>query len=130
MKKLFLLLFLTFISLNVHAKWVLVTSTENSFSYVDIESYKRTGHLVRYWELHNYTEPRNTTKNFSYLSTKSKKEINCNTEETLLLAIVDYSEHHGEGKVINSFNYNDKEYKHIVPDTIGYEIYKFVCNKK
>jgi hypothetical protein len=131
MKNYFLFLILTFTTLNVHAKWFLIGSAENHVSYVDTESYKQTGAIVRFWELRDYKEPRGIAENGKlYLSSKIKSEINCNTEQSTMLAIIDYSENKGNGKVINSYDYNDKDYKHIVPDTMGYAIYKFVCNKK
>ena len=131
MKKLLLFLILTFTTLNVHAKWFLVGSGENLVSYVDTESYKQTGPIVTYWELRDYKEPRGIAENDKlYLSSKIKSETNCNTEQSTMLAIIDYSENKGNGRVINSYHYNDKQYKHIPPDTLGYKIYKFVCNKK
>jgi len=131
MKKLFLLLFLSFTSLSVYAKWVFIGEAENFITFVDTESYKKTGSIVRFWELRDYKEPRGIKEiNKLYLSSKIKREINCNTEESMMLAIIDYSDNSGNGEVINSFQYNDKQFDHIVADTLGYKIYKFVCNKK
>jgi hypothetical protein len=130
MKKYILLLILTFTTLNVYAEWFYVTSGETFTSFVDIESYKKTGPMVRYWELRNYKEPKgnfNGTK--FHLSSKLKTEINCNTEEYQYLAIINYSENDGSGEVIDSYS-SAKGFKHIVPDSTGYAIYKFVCNKK
>jgi hypothetical protein len=36
----------------------------------------------------------------------------------------------GFGKVVQSYKYDSKEFEHIIPETIGYRVYKFVCNKK
>ena len=47
-----------------------------------------------------------------------------------MLSAILYSENSGNGKVIDSQNFNDKQYSHIIPDSIGYKVYKFVCNKK
>ena len=131
MKKLILFLVLIFTTLNVYAKWVFIGSVNDVMTYVDTESYKKTGSTVRFWELYNFNEPQSINENSQlYLSYKLKAEVNCNTEESSTLALVYYSENDGKGKVINSFHYNDKEYTHIVPDTLGYSIYKFVCKKK
>jgi hypothetical protein len=131
MKNYILFLILTFTTLNVHAKWVLIGSAENVVSYVDTESYKQTGPIVRYWELRDYKEPLGIAENNKlYFSSKIKSETNCNTEQSTILAIIDYSENKGNGNIINSYDYNDKHYKHIVPDTLGYAVYKFFCNKK
>jgi hypothetical protein len=127
----FIFLFLITISLNVQAEWIFMGSTDNATSYVDTESYKRTGSTVRFWQLDNFLIPQsiNGSSKF-YLSSKAKKEMNCNTEESLLLAIIDYSENDGKGKVVNSFQFDDKQFRHIVPESIGHTIFKFVCNKK
>lgn len=131
MKKYILLLILTFTTLNTYAEWILMGSTDNATSYIDTESYKRTGSIVRFWQLDNFLIPQSVNGNNKfYLSSKAKKEMNCNTEESLLLAIIDYSENDGNGKVVNSFQYDDKQFRHIVPETIGHTIFKFVCNKK
>ena len=133
MKKLFLLLFLSlsFTSLSVYAKWVFIAESESAKTFVDTESYKKTGSTVRFWQLRDYNEPLSKTENSElYLSSKVKTEIDCNTEESMLLAIIDYSDNSGNGKVINSFNYNNRQRTHIVPDSIGYKVYKFVCKKK
>ena len=131
MKKLFLFSILFFTTLNVHAKWVFIGEAENVITFVDTESYKRTGPIVKFWELRDYKEPRGIRENSKlYLSSKIKTEINCNTEESMMLAIIDYSDNSGNGEVINSFQYNDKQSRHIVADTLGYAIYRFVFNKK
>ena len=132
MKNYILFLILTFTTLNVQAKWIIVTSTETSTWSVDMESYKRNGPIIRYWQLRNYLEPQSDNEGRTfYLSSKIKVESNCHTDEYKYLAIIDYSKNDGSGNIINSHHYNNnKQYNHLVPDSIAYTVDKFVCNKK
>jgi hypothetical protein len=129
MKKLFLLLFLSFTSLSVYAKWVLVSGSEEARFYVEINSIKQTGKVVTYWELLDYSSMQ-TWNNLNYFSAKQKYETNCNTEESALLYINYYSENMGSGKSVYAIKLEQKDFQPNIPDTTGHTIYKFVCNKK
>ena len=129
MKKLILFLVLIFTTLNVYAKWVLVAGNEEAKFYVEINSIKQKGNIVTYWELLDYSSMQ-TWNNLNYFSAKQKYETNCNTEDSAILYINYYSENMGSGKSVYAIRQEQKDFQPNIPDTSGYTIYKFVCNKR
>ena len=129
MKKLILFLVLIFTTLNVYAKWVIVAGSEEAKFYVEINSIKQKGNVVTYWELLDYSSMQ-TWNNLNYFSAKQKYETNCNTEESAILYINYYSENMGSGKSVYAIKLEQKDFQPNIPDTTGYTIYKFVCNKR
>ena len=128
MKKLILFLILTFTILNVHAKWVLVGTNEDNDIYVKTDSIKRIGHMVTYWETLDYKSTQKVDEK-EYYSLKMKNETNCNSEENKTLFMAVYSEPMGSGKIVDSWK-PDNGFRIIIPDSLAYTVFKFVCGKK
>jgi hypothetical protein len=129
MKKLLLFLILTFTILNVHAKWVVVGTNEEADIYVKTDSIKRIGHMVTYWETLDYKSAQKVDEK-EYYSLKMKNETNCNTEENKTLFMAVYSESMGSGKVIDTWKMDKEVFREIIPDSLAYIVFKFVCGKK
>lgn len=124
MKKLLFTLILFYSVTTLHAEWLLITTSEPSDSYyVETDSVKYKGKLVSYWQLDNFSS--SSGKNYS---SKNKKENNCMSDEFRIVSQIDYSERMGAGDVIGMKE--NAPWKHIVPETVGDKIHKFVCNKK
>jgi hypothetical protein len=129
MKKLFLFLVLIFTTLNVHAKWVLVSTSETADFYVKTDSIKRKDYMVTFWEIIDYKSvQKNDEKEYS--SMKIKTEMNCNTEEEKTLFMAVYSGFMGSGNPVDSYKTNKVDFREIIPDTTAYTVFKFVCGKK
>ena len=129
MKKLILFLVLIFTTLNVYAKWEKVVTDEEADFYVKTDSIKRKGYMVTFWEMLDFKSTQKADGR-PYLSLKMKNEINCDTEENKTLFLAPYSENLGYGMSLEQVNKPDKSFSSIVPDTIEYAIFKFVCSKK
>ncbi len=129
MKKLLLFLVLIFITLNVHAKWLIVANDDEADVYVKTDSIKRKGYKGTFWEMIDYKSTQ-TADGIPYLSLKMKSEVNCDTEENRILFIAPYSENMGLGKSLEHFKNPNQNFSTIVPDTIAHAIFKFVCSKK
>ena len=129
MKKLFLLLTLTFTTLSVHAKWILVGTNDAADIYVETDSIKRKSHMVTYWETFNYKSIQKVDEK-QYSSLKIKNETNCNTEENRNLFMAVYSESMGLGQVIDSFKTDKEGFREIIPDSLAHRVFQFVCSKK
>ena len=124
MKKILLISLLFYSITTLHAEWLLITTSEPSNSYyVETDSVKYKGKLVSYWQLDDFSS--NSGKNYS---SKNKKENNCTSDESRIVSQIDYSERMGAGDVIGMKE--NGQWKHIVPETVGDKIHKFVCNKK
>jgi|LakMenEpi03Aug12_release.lakeMendotaPanAssembly.Ray.scaffolds.fasta_scaffold958502_2 hypothetical protein len=119
---------MTFTSI-AQAEWLKLVEDKEMKLFVETNSIKKLGNIVTYWELFDYSNIQSVNEK-QYYSKKIKKELNCNAEEYNTLTATAYSENMGFGKVVQSYKYDSKEFEHIIPETIGYRVYKFVCNKK
>ena len=124
MKKLLLLLIFIFSISPLHAEWKPIVQTENQSTYIETNSIKFKGKIVSYWGLED-----RTTLQKDWFSMKFKAEHNCETEEVRFISRIYYSEKMGYGQDVDSIH--DKlPWQHVVPDTVGETIHKFVCKKR
>ncbi len=123
MKKIILILLLL-ITNSAYAEWRLLIHHENFDSYIETNSLKSKGKIVSYWMLEDHT-----TMQEDWFSMKFKSENNCETEEFRHISLNYYSEKMGHGKVVAKIN-DIPKWEHVIPDTVGETIHKFVCKKR
>jgi hypothetical protein len=67
----------------------------------DPSSVRREGDIAQVWELDNFEQPQSNALG-NYLSAKSLREYNCNTNETRLVSFTVFSENDGKGNIVTS----------------------------
>lgn len=126
MKKLNLFLTLIFISSSVHAAWFKIWNSDASEHFIKSDTVKYKGKLkVTFWLLTNNNLP----DELGHLSYKQKIEIDCNSDQLRMLAQIGYQQTMGSG---TSTRYRKayEEWDDIVPESLGGELYKYLCPKK
>ena len=125
MKKLSLFLTLIFISLSVHAEQIKIWASDTSEHFIKSDTVKYKGKLVTFWLLTNNNLPDES----GHLSYKQKIEIDCNYDQLRMLAQIGYQRAMGSG-ASTRFRKAYEEWGEIVPESLGGELYRYLCSKK
>jgi len=111
------------------AEWVLVSVSDPGMTtYVDQDTIRRKGDLVKMWSLGDYKAIQ-TEEGISFLSIKVQGQYNCATELDRGLSLTIFSGHMGGGDVVYS-GANEQKWKPIIPGSVGQTLWKFACGKK
>jgi hypothetical protein len=131
MTRLFLMILLVLSSGPAYAEWIkAATDNEKAMTiYVDPDTVRRKGDLVKIWELLDYKTVQKTYMGESYLSVKVQHEYDCAEERHRPLAFLDYSGNMGHGSVVYSDSDEDK-WTPVAPGSVGLTLWKFACGKK
>jgi hypothetical protein len=126
MKKIIFAL-LMFISCSAWSEWVLVgtSADDDKKFYIDPETIRREGVLVKYWKLSNL-KVRNKSGDMSW---RSREELDCKKERYRLTSITTFSEPMLGGSMTGHFNYPNDEWRDIPPGTLDAAKMKYVCAK-
>ncbi len=124
MKKLYLLVILCLISSSAHAAWIKVWESDTSQHFVQSETVKYKNQLANFWLLTNH----NVIDESGYLSYKQKIEMDCGYSQLRLIAQMGYEEAMGLGRS-DRFRKAYEEWEEILPDSLGGELYKYLCSK-
>lgn len=108
--------------------WEKFSETPEIAFYIDQSSIKRNGSTVTYWTMHNKKLAALVSDSNTY-STKYRVTQYCDTEESKITYYASYEKSMGEGKVIESQNWDGKPTPNV-PGSIGYIVMKYVCNSK
>jgi hypothetical protein len=125
MKKLSLFLTLIFISLSVHAEQIKIWVSDTSEHFIKSDTVKYKGKLVTFWLLTNNNLPDES----GHLSYKQKIEIDCSYDQLRMLAQIGYQRAMGSG-ASTRFRKAYEEWGEIVPESLGGELYRYLCSKK
>jgi hypothetical protein len=131
MKKLLNLIFLMMISTNAMAEWILLNSGDSYDTYADQKSARKTGKIVKMFELMNYKSIQNDTDG-AYLSDVIHHQYDCKNETHKLISVTHYSENMQQGKSFGSIDFTKTsiEPSPIIPNTVAEELWKIACRKK
>jgi surface-adhesin protein E len=95
--------------------------------YVEQDSLHYNGDVVTFWVLMDFTTVQ-TVPRPSYLSVKSRREIDCTEEQIRLLAVTAFSGNMGNGDV--RYTYSDAAKDRgisIEPGSVAQKLWQFVC---
>jgi hypothetical protein len=114
----------------VHAEWVLIpgTSAKEFTTYVDSDTIRRRGDLVKVWTLKDLKTV-TTTAGISYLSIKDQIEFDCAEERFGLLAGVMFSGSMGAGTVVCHDSYTTG-WQPVSPESIVQTLSNFACGRQ
>ena len=125
-----LLLLLVLSSGPVYAEWVLVRGADEAGRtvYVDRDTIRRKGNVVKRWELIDFKTIR-TEEGSSYLSVKVQREYDCVEERYQVLAVTEFSGNMGRGNMVFSLAKED-QWSPVEPQSIGQALWEGACTKK
>ena len=110
------------------AEWVRALNNQTDPTlYVDSDTIRRNGTVVRWWELLDYKTIQ-TVAGISFLSMKVQREYDCAGEQIRVLAMADFSGNMAEGKVV--FNdFTPSNWVPVQPESMGQTLWKTACGK-
>ena len=125
-----LLIILFFLSSSpVYAEWVKTAESDNAILYADPDTIRRKGSLVKMWILYDFKARQQTIAGKSSWSFKSQAEYDCAEEQARALAVYDYSDPMGDGKIVYSHT-NPDNWVPVIPGSMGDVSLLFACKKK
>src|SRR2546425_775145 len=117
---------------SVHAEWVAVEKNNELAGimtvYVDPDTIRRKGNLVKMWQLYDYKTIQ-TVAGDSLLSIKRYNEYDCTEERTRMLAYTWFSGNMGSGKVVYSTP-DEQQWEPVIPRSINRTLWNVACSKK
>jgi hypothetical protein len=129
MKKIILIIALTFVSSAAMAEWTFVSNMSlasgKAKKYIDIQSIIKKGNLVTVWELDDYINAR-YAEGIRYRSGKVQTEYNCSTRTYRMGYMVIYSEPMGKGRVLYQ-GYSNSKAIPVIPDTVSMATLEIAC---
>lgn len=107
----------------VAADWVLIAINNNDVVILgDADS--RTDD--RAWFETRFAKPQKGGDGKFFNTTKTLEEMDCSGKRRRTLTLTQYSK---SGNAINSYTRSYAEWRYVIPDTVGENVYKFVCNR-
>ena len=124
----FLITFLLLNAWSAHAEWELVSGNDSAglAVYVDRETIRRQGNLVKMWQLHDYKTVQ-TVAGDSLLSIQRHNEYNCEDPRTRMLAYTWFSSNMGRGRVVYKTS-EEQQWERIIPRSIDQTLWKVACS--
>ena len=93
--------------------------------YVDPDTIRRKGDLVKVWALTDYTTIQ-TVADISFLSSKAQNEFDCAEELQRELAVTWFSGNMGNGNGVWN-NSDETKWRPVAPGSVGQGVWKFAC---
>jgi surface-adhesin protein E len=130
MKRLFLIALLILSSGPVYAEWVEIVATDYGMTvYVDPDTIRHEGDLVKMWELFDFK----TTQNIGlglFMSRKYQSEYDCTKERYRVLTFTQFSGNMGSGKLGYSNSDGSNWDPVVAQENVNQTLWKFACGKK
>jgi hypothetical protein len=131
MTRLLLITLLLLSSGPAYAEWVAVVSgsdEEGSTVYMDPDTFRRNGDLVKRWHLYDYKTAQTTTLG-TFFSFKVLNQYHCTEERARRLTSTFFSGNMGTGKVLFT-NADEGKWEPVAPESVGQVLRKVACNKQ
>jgi len=125
----FLIVFLLLNTGPLYAEWELVSGDDTAklTVYVDRETIRRDGNLVKMWQLYDYKTVQ-TVAGDSLMSIQRHNEYNCTEPRTRMLAYTWFSSNMGRGRVVYK-TAEEQQWESIVPRSIDQALWRVACSK-
>jgi len=111
-----------------YAEWVKINENDTFTVYVDPDSIRRKGDLVKMWILYDYKTLQSAT-GVAHLSDSIQLEANCIQKLQRKLANTWWSGNMRAGNVVFSHS-GEGNWIPIGPGTVGHTVWSFACGKK
>ena len=127
MKKLLLIFTLLFSTLMFstpsYGEWTKMLETNERNYYVDIDSIRKQGGYIYFWQLSDYFKPSPSGR----LSGKIYKQVDCKLFRIKVLSDQYYNERMGRGPIASYSNEPDKNWRYPSPNSINEKIQNIIC---
>ena len=126
-----LITFLLLSSDPAYAEWKKVDSPAAAggySAYVDLNTIRRKGGMVRVWYLLNY-KTQQTVLQGSYLSQKAQAQFDCADARMRVLTFTNFSGHMGSGDIVNN-NIDEDTWRPLATRSVGHAIREVACGKR
>jgi hypothetical protein len=123
-----LIMLLMLNSVPAYAEWVKIGTSESLGGYtvyVDPNTIRRNGDLVKVWALTDYTTIQ-TVADLSFLSSKAQSEFDCAEERQRELAVTWFSGSMGNGNGVWT-NFDETTWRPVAPGSVGQGLWDFAC---
>jgi hypothetical protein len=97
--------------------------------YVDPDTIRRKGDLVKMWLLLDYKTRQTTVAGVSYLSSRSQRQFDCAEERYRMIAFSNFSGNMASGNSIGSYSGEDT-WVPVAPGTVNQGLWKAACMEK
>ena len=111
------------------ADWLPVKADPKVRVMADPATIRRSGDMVTMWSVINYTSPRKTEDDKTYLSSKQHLEYDCVDRLSRRLEFSRHSDLTGLGQVVYS-NTNSGAWSPVAAGSVAGELFKFACGEK
>jgi hypothetical protein len=111
-----------------YAEWVEVAKGDNVTSYMDPDTIRSKGTMVKMWGLDDQKTTRTSREGKSFLSLKMQQEYDCAEEQWRSLAEYGYSGQMGTGEIVFSHT-KPNDWAPAIPGSVGQANWKFACKK-
>ena len=115
-------------SFGAMAEWTEVGEGTEMKAYADINTIRRSGHMVKMWSLFDLKSP-NPSLNGTYSSARIRYEYDCSDERTRRLDYIAHSERMTGGFVVASDSTPGK-WSSVSPGSFDETYFKIACGKK
>lgn len=111
-----------------YAEWVEVAKGGNVISYMDPDTIRSKGTMVKMWGLDDHKTTRTSGEGKSFLSLKLQMEFDCAEEQLRIVADYGYSGQMGTGEIVFSHPEPGK-WAPAIPGSVGQTNWEFACKK-
>lgn len=127
MHRLLFVLILFCFSAEVAAEWTMIQTNDDSNLYIDFDSIKKSGDLIKVLSLNDYY----LAQQKQGLSSQWEELVDCKNKKFKALSINYYAENMGKGEILNTTHFNESEtnWSDIVQYSIGDLKINIICSK-
>jgi hypothetical protein len=127
MHRLLFVLILFCFSAEVAAEWTMIQTNDDSNLYIDFDSIKKSGDLIKVLSLNDYY----LAQQKQGLSSQWEELVDCKNKKFKALSINYYAENMGKGEILNTTHFNESEtnWSDIVQYSIGELKINIICSK-
>lgn len=127
MRHFLMLLLLAASSQGAMAQWIEVGHSNFATVYVDPDSIKRDGHMVRMTDLYDYHDTQEITE-LKFRSSQNRHEYNCSNRSHRLLGFKWLSQNMGKGEVVLR-DATHRDWNPNVPVHFGEKLLEIACDQ-
>ncbi|MBI3527215.1 MAG: hypothetical protein HY067_04530 [Betaproteobacteria bacterium] len=129
MRRTILMMLLLVVSGGAAAEWVQVGGNESSTSYADPATIRKTGDMVKMWNLLDFKTAQARPYGTPYLSQKTQQEYDCKEGRARIIDLLRYSENMGTGEITSSESDSGK-WEPVPPGTVSEALWELACDKR
>ncbi len=127
MNRLLFVVILFCFSAEVAAEWTMIQTNDDSNLYIDFDSIKKSGDLIKVLSLNDYY----LAQQKQGLSSQWEELVDCKNKKFKALSINYYAENMGKGEILSTTHFNESEtnWSDIVQYSIGELKINIICSK-